>query len=329
MRVGLALVGVIAMTACGDRGDQDQRAVESTPLVDGAKGADDCPEATRLDVHPTAAAASQLESVWRTVHAYAETNLAEFGTDGISWTDDSRGVVYASFVGDLPSHREQVTQLVGSTDRVKICRAEMTSADAQKLQSALSDELGTKFNAIAVTPSARVKVSLKESELALATELDRRFGSSIELEVGVLRFPIQVAEEACYRLSPAIARPDLVTAPHRVAASGASDGYALTLTNEGQSAISLVTGETVGYLLDDAGRVVNAYPEPTYAVGIPLGIDAYSSAELPVHVSLASCRGELGYTVPAGQYTLVVEVFASVEGESVLLQSEPLAITIP
>ena len=180
-------------------------------------------------------------------------------------------------------------------------------------------------------------MGLNARDEALARRLLDRFGDAVEVSVGAMRYPPELAVDTCNDLPDSAPIPGLRIVPTfgttdtggtidtgSTGSTGDAVSLEVTLTNTGSTPIQFGSGITSGVLIDDAGQVVSTDTGGIAAIGIGVDLAPGASVDLPLVVGIASCRAALGYTLPPGTYRLVVLVPAN--GSS--LVSEPVTVTI-
>jgi len=278
---------------------------------------------------------TRLEPMIGQVLAYGQAHADVFGSYGLVWLGGDDASVFASFTGDLDIHRTALAATVPYPDELVVCQIAVIGPDAATLQAQLARELEGRYWSLGIGATG-LQVGLDADEDAMARELVDRYGGAVEVSVGAMRYPPELAVDTCIDLPAPVSIPGLsiVAATTIVTAEsmGATtiDGNtaapppSVTLTNTRSAPIRFNSGITSGLLIDEAGDVVSANLGGIAALGIGVDLAPGASTDLPLVVGTASCRAALGYTLPPGSYRLVVLVPAN--GSTVV--SEPVDITL-
>lgn len=287
---------------------------ESTP-TEGGEG----PQNSMFDE------VGRLEPMLGVVLAYGGQHPDQFGTYGLVWQGSADASVFVSFTGDLDEHRAALSGMVEYPDELIVCQVAIPGEAAGALQAQLSSELSGRYSSIGRGMGA-VEVALTADQEDVAADLVERYGDAVEVTVGALAYPLSEAVDDCYEPPAQGTRPGLrfeIVPPTEPVDAVTIDAPKLTsiLTNTGGDTVVVESGENaLGTLYDTDGRVVSTYLFGQAAIGMSTSLAPGESAEIPVIVSTTSCRADLGYVVPPGEYELI----AALDG----VVSEPLVVTV-
>lgn len=180
-------------------------------------------------------------------------------------------------------------------------------------------------------------VHLQPWAVDVAEELHKRFGDAVKLHVGAMTYPDRnvVPSSVAPPLSTLL-NPKMMTAAlegPREVATGRTLVTALRIHNHTDTEVAIRTqGEwTDTHLVDpDTGDIVGGYRG---YIQRPLGISPlkvfrlhpHGSVLVPLTVGTASTVPELGYTVPAGEWGLVVYLWF---GLHEYMRTPPMPFTV-
>jgi hypothetical protein len=85
----------------------------------------------------------------------------------------------------------------------------------------------------------------------------------------------------------------------------------------------MTTGQLQSAVTDHAGRALGRYTGPQHLPGITFTVEAGERQQVPVLIGTDSLVPELGYAIPPGGWSLVVEI-----GAPDRLLSAPLPLTV-
>jgi hypothetical protein len=276
----------------------------------------------------------RLEPMIGQVLAYGSEHPDQFGSYGLVWHGSGDASVFISFTGDLDAHRAALADRVEYPDELVVCQVPISGATRQALQAHLVTELDGTFSSIGGGIGGAVEVALTADQEQLAAELDDEYGDAVDLSVGALAYPLDEATDNCSDLPEPVAIPgltfEILPPPEMLyAVSLDAPSEMAVLRNEGTEPIRFDSGERgLGTLLDARGRVVSAYTFGQADVGSTIDLAPGASQEVVIDVSTASCRAELGYVLPPGDYELVAQFAHIAGGEIGSVLSEPLAVEV-
>lgn len=297
----------------------------STPTVESitaAEVSEPCPTSAELeggDGSEQVAEASRLEPTLGQVLAYGSDHPGVFGSYGLVWHDVGDASVFASFTGDLDTHRDALEPVVEFPDELIVCQVPISGREAQALEATLAAELSGRYLSVGRGSSGVVDIAVRANEVELARELDERYGDAVNLRVGALAYPIESAENVCIgppaeRSLDGLAIEVVAPSEPVVPDEWSSLALTVTLTNVGSEPIQFSSGASRGLVLSDDGSVVNADVLERAAVEEWIDLAPGASTDLPLTVSAVSCNPELGYRLPPGEYE-VVGVIPHLDGD--------------
>lgn len=276
----------------------------------------------------------RLEPMIGQVLAYGSEHPDQFGSYGLVWHGTGDASVFISFTRDLDVHRAALSERVEYPDELIVCQVPITGAVRQALQAHLVTELDGKFSSLGGGPDGAVGVALTADQEQLAVELDAEYGDAVNLTVGALAYPLDEAVDNCSELPDGVDVAGLsfqVLPPSEPLYAVALDAPNLTarLTNQGSDPIRFDSGARgLGTLLDADERVVSSYVFGQTDVGGTIDLAPGAAIEVPIDISTASCRAELGYVLPPGEYQLVAQFSHIAGGEIGSVVSEPLTVLV-
>jgi hypothetical protein len=263
-----------------------------------------------------------------------------------AWFDNEPTVrIVAAFTGDVDRHDAALRSLVRHPARLVVQMRAHSLSDLRQVRQEIEGTLRQRA-AEAGRPvltsiglgKAVIHVALQADQENVASELATRYGSAVELRVGLFDFPDR------RRTSP---RPPAGPAPEEQAFEGlevsvevdqavleaGDDGHGrLVLRNNGQERIGpLPSGQPlVGSLLNDSREAVGGFCGWIAGTGLTVDLTPGRSASIKVVFGTASTREELGYALPPGRYWLKVQMdFLQGPGEPAHALTAPLTqITI-
>jgi hypothetical protein len=241
-----------------------------------------------------------------------------------AWFDNEPTVrIVAAFTGDVDRHDAALRSLVRHPARL-VVQQEAHSLSAlrqvrEEIEGTLrrqAAETGRPVLTSIGLGKAVIHVALQADQENVASELATRYGSAVELRVGLFDFPGR------RRTSP---RPPAGPAPEEQAFEGlevsvevdqavleaGDDGHGrLVLRNNGTERIGpLPSGQPlVGSLLNDSHEAVGGFCGWIAGTGMTVDLAPGRSASIEVIFGTASTREELGYALPPGRYWLKVQM---------------------
>ena len=268
------------------------------------------------------------------------------GTWAGAWFDNEPTVrIVAAFTSDVARHDAALRRMVRHPARLLVERRPHSLSDLRQVRQEiegtlrrLAAETGRPVLSSIGQGKAVIHVALRADQENVASELAARYGSAVELRVGLFGFPGR------QRTSP---RPPAGPAPQEQAFEGlevsvevdqavleaGDDGHGrLVLRNNGTERIGpLDCGQPlVGCLLDASHEAVGGFCGWIAGTGLTVDLTPGRSASIKVIFGTASTREELGYALPPGRYSLKVQMqFRHGPGEPTHALTAPLTqITI-
>ena len=342
--VGAALLALTMLAGCGASDESDDGALAPLPITVAATRPD--PDATVGPLTPVEVTepcpisnsagggdgmleeSSRLEPMIGQVLAYGQAHADQFGSYGLVWHDGSDASVFISFTGDLERHRAALRDEVVAPDELIVCQVAINGLQAQALQSQLARELAGRFTSVGVGMNG-VEVGLQADQESTARELVDRYGDAVVVRVGAMGYPIDEAEDVCRDTTPGEGPTGVDLVPVLTDGSLMTNGAAsanamVTLSNAGATPMTLLVGTATAVVFDTTGRVVNDEVGLVADVGTPIELAPGASTQLPMTVSLASCRTSLGYVLPPGDYRLAARIYV----DGMIVRSATVDVTL-
>ena len=274
----------------------------------------------------------RLEPMLASVLAYGGQHPDQFGSYGLVWHGSGDASVFVSFTSDLDVHRAALHQIAEFPDELIVCQVPISGEVASALQAHLVAQYSGRFASVGRSMGA-VEVVLAADQEALAADLAAQYGDAVDLTIGALAYPLDDAVDACTELQDTVDVPGLrfeVLSPNGPLYAVGVGGPQLTaeLTNDGTDRIHFDSDDSgVATLLDAAGRVVSAHVFARAGMGSTVDLAPGASVEVPLTVSTASCRADLGYVLPPGEYQLIAEL-VHIAGAVSSVRSAPISVTV-
>ncbi|HEU5043505.1 MAG TPA: hypothetical protein VFT75_05165 [Nocardioidaceae bacterium] len=164
----------------------------------------------------------------------------------------------------------------------------------------------------------------------IAATLHEKYGETVDLEVGAIRFPGRDFDAGPLRTLPETPADSLGLSVEAITPlsvrSGRSAISRVRVVNHSQEKKVLSTnGQLQSAVVDDAGAVVGRYVGAQNLPFVGFAVEAGSGTEVPVLVGTDSVVPRLGYAVPPGPWHLVV--LLDVDGERTASAPVPLTVT--
>lgn len=270
-----------------------------------------------------------------TVRAYGEAHPESWV--GVRFSNDPTVRLVASFTGELAGHDRALRRVLSHPDRLVLEPGRHTSAELQAMTTEIDDLIARRVAETGRSVSSGigegvgvVQVHLRADQEDFAAELAQRYGPAVELRVGAFTYPGRRRPEPRGRVRPGTSRrpapPEEVHLPglelrvevDRAVVEVGDDGHGkLVFHNGGDAPVGPLYGgqPLTGVLYDDAGERVGGSGLPTRGTGWVLELAPGETASVEFFFGTASCRKELGYVLPPGEYGLEV-AFAFGQGLS-------------
>ena len=234
------------------------------------------------------------------------------GTWAGAWWDNEPTVrMVAAFTGDAARHGAALRPRLRHPDRLVVASRQHSLAE---LRRAAQD--GRPVLTLIGQGKAVIQVDLRADQENLASQLAARYGSAVELRVGVFGFPDR---RRTHRQPPARPGPEeqaieglevSVEVDQKVLEAGDDGRGRLVLRNSGSARIGpLDCGQPLtGSLLNASHENVGGYSGWIAGTGLIVDLAPGRSASIPVIFGTASTSEDLGYALPPGTYWLKVLV---------------------
>jgi hypothetical protein len=241
-----------------------------------------------------------------------------------AWFDNEPTVrIVAAFTGDVARHDAALRPRLRHPDRLVVESRPHSLSDLRRVRQQIERSLGQR----AAQAGRRVltsigegkgviHVALRADQEELAGELASRYGSAVELRVGVFSFPDRRRSHPRPPAWPALEEQAFeglelgVEVDQQVLEAG-DDGHGrLVLRNSTSERIGpLGCGQPlVGSLLNASLETVGGFSGFIAGTGLTVDLAPGRSASIPVIYGTASTREDLGYAVPPGRYWLKVQM---------------------
>ncbi|MGI8754049.1 MAG: hypothetical protein ACR2MN_17380 [Acidimicrobiales bacterium] len=235
-------------------------------------------------------------------------------------------VVIVSFTSDLDRHLRGLRASVEYPELVRVERAEHPLAQQQA-------DIGEIYQRLRNDPrrplsmSAPGRVHLRAPFVALAAELHRKYGSSLEINVGHKPYPPErIGDRQPVPVpTPAVTVPGLeltVTVDEALVAPGEDFGGRVVFSNRGSQQVLGMTGVLTGGVRAEGDEVMAGnLAGAVAAIGQHIRLDPGASMEMSLTVGTASCLPDASYVVPPGRYEVVAAIPFNRPGTSPTLRS--------
>jgi hypothetical protein len=218
--------------------------------------------------------------------------------------------VIVSFTSDLDEHFRDLRALVEHPELIRVERAEhplaKQEADIRDIYRRLQNDPQRPLRG-----GGPGHVELRAPFAPLAADMNREYGSSLEITVGHKPFPPErIGDWQPVPLpTPTVAVPGLeltVTVDAPRVAQGEDLGGQVVFSNRGSQRVSGMTGVlTGGVRAEDEDRMAGNFAGAIVAVGQHIEVGPGASIEMPITIGTASCLPDLSYVVPAGRYEVI------------------------
>jgi hypothetical protein len=175
-----------------------------------------------------------------------------------------------------------------------------------------------------------VRIQLAAWATDIAATLNDKYGSLLDLHVGAMTFPARQlwVSEHTPQLRGAPAEPAGLEvealSPLSVRSGRSTHEDVLVANRTAHEQVLLTNGALTSAVTDSSGSIVGLYVGPLNASRVGFAIESHQSRPVPVLIGTASMVPGLGYSVPPGQWGLVI----ALQTESGNMVSTPLDITI-
>ena len=279
------------------------------------------------------------------INAYVSAHAAEGGAPWLDWVNDRPRLVIG-FTSNVAEHRSDLVPLLTDPDRVFVCKIAHSQAEvsrvAAEIQQAQTSSAGGFLGVGAGVDG--VTVQLRADSESVAKDLVARYGDIVSIMLGNLPYPASAdatsgATGAC--TADVTGPTDLnglradLSFPNPTVHSGQDIDGTITVTNTGSAPATFQSGSPLVGLIVQPGttNVVASYTGGIAGVGVGGTLAPGESSEIQVLVGTASCEPSVGYTLPPGQYEVLVPVvvqYPQREGDLTVNQlvTRPAALTV-
>ena len=241
------------------------------------------------------------------VQAYGAEHPEEYA--GIRFHAGRRSEhVVVGFTADVDRHREAILARVEHPELVEVELARLSKQTQERILKKLTSWEGV--HNISVDHD-HAEASVAATRVDLAQQLVAAYGDKIRVDVGNLPFPDPGDVDRCPAIPSAEGEPALsvrVDAPTTRVRSGETIGGTVVVTTRG-GPLQIGTSESLyGYLLDANGRVVAAPYGARLLSQRVTKVAPHGDGRVPFYATTDPCRSGLGWTLPPGDYSLVIAV---------------------
>jgi hypothetical protein len=276
---------------------------------------------TTLQTQAEIAAASQVaERNLGAINAYLGAHQSEGGTPWLDSVNEPPRVIIG-FTSNVAEHRLALAPLLTDPDQVLVCQvahsaSEIAAVAAEIQQTQTSSDAG--FFSVGAGVEA-VDIQLRADQEPTAAGLVTKYGDLVSITLGNFAYPpptdgTPAAVSVC--AADVTGPTDLnglhaeLTLSAPTVPSGNDTTGTVTVTNTGSAPASFESGEPLVGSIVQAGtsKVVANYTSGIAGVGLGPTLQPGESTEIGVVVGTASCDPSVGYTLPPGQYEVIVPV---------------------
>jgi hypothetical protein len=273
----------------------------------------------RDDTQMFAAAAVDERNIG-TIQAYVSTHTDEAD---VPWLDGRRADprVVIGFTAHLADHRRALRALVADPDRVLVCQVRHSQAEVATVVAELQPRQTGDQRAIRELSGGQgaAQVVLAGDQEPLAAELVARYGDLVTITVGNFPYPMPADHSAM----PIACANAVATGPSSrdglratltlgapTARPGSTITATVTLTNIGASAASWTGGQPLTGSLVRRGTtdVVATFNGSIAGTGVGAELQPGETHTVKALIGTDSCDPALGYTLPPGDYDVIVPV---------------------
>jgi hypothetical protein len=266
------------------------------------------------------AAASVGERNIGTIQAYVSTHTNEAD---VPWLDGQRDDprVVIGFTAHLADHRQALRALVADPDRVLVCQVRHSQAEVATVVAELQARGTSDQSAIRELSGGQgaAQVILASDQEPLAAELVARYGDLVTITVGNFPYPMPTDRSAlpigCGNAdatgpssSGGLRATLALDAP--TARSGSTITATVTLTNTGTSPASWTGGQPLTGSLVRRGTadIVATFNGSIAGTGDGAELQPGETHTIKAMIGTDSCDPALGYSLPPGDYDVIVPV---------------------
>jgi hypothetical protein len=264
---------------------------------------------------------SALRGDFETVARYGEEHPGDWA--GAWWDNEPTARIVAAFTGDAASHDAALRPRLRHPGRLVVESRQHSLSDLRRVREEIERtlrqrqvETGRQILASVGNGKAVISVDLRADQEHVARELASRYGSAVQLRVGLFSFPDRRRPRPRPPAGPVLEEQAFeglemsVEVDQEVLAAGDDGQGRLVLRNISPERIGpLATGQPlVGALLNSSLEVVGGYSGWIAGTGRVIDLAPGESASIGVIFGTASTREDLGYVLPPGRYWLRVQV---------------------
>jgi hypothetical protein len=271
---------------------------------------------------------------------YATRHAADFGS--IRFENTPRVRIVIGFVTNLQQHCAALRGALEFADEFEVIWSPATNADLEALLNEITNAYRDYLVGAGLMSDA-IELTLRADGEAIAAEITAKYGSLVDIWVGMLHYPDRGLGEGggCARFlhEPAIGLP-LRASVKRLSQveirSGADFSGDVTVVNVGSTAFDFESGrpQTALILGPDGRTLVGAYFGAIAGTGAGALIEPGGTYDMDFLGGTASCDPAVGYAVPPGEAFVVVpvDVYRRTDPngppEVLKLMSEPMPIRV-
>ena len=243
------------------------------------------------------------------------------------------GVVTARFTNNVEAHTLALTALTAHPELLVV---RMTALSARRAEQILAELLVSYPTVTVSTGPDQVVVGLAPSQLTTAADIYRSYGDLVSITVGLLRYPDPTIDPPVCPVSAGLRQVKhllLAISPTTLRTSeGVPIAVRVGITNRSAHNVTVrVEGSSV-VVVRQGTTTVLAVSEKPEALLAPITetINAHQTVNVGSdEVGAASCRPELGWSLPPGHYDAIVSfrnVVVNGHSQGRLAQRYPLEV---
>jgi hypothetical protein len=264
---------------------------------------------------------SALRGDFEIVARYGEEHPVDWA--GAWWVNEPAVRIVAAFTGDARSHDAALRPRLRHPGRLVVESSQHSLSDLRRIREEIERtlrqrqvETGRQILASVGNGKAVICVDLRADQEHVARELASRYGSAVQLRVGLFSFPDRRGSRPRQAAGPVPEEQAFeglemsVEVDQEVLEAGDDGRGRLVLRNSSPERIGpLDCGQPlVGSLLNSSYEAVGGYSGWVAGTGRTINLAPGDSASIPVIFGTASTREDLGYVLPPGRYWLRVEM---------------------
>lgn len=271
-------------------------------------------------LHDTGQLQSALRGDFKIVASYGEEHPGSWA--GAWWDNEPTVRIVAAFTRDAAAHETALRPRLQHPGRLVVQSRQHSLSDLRQVREEIERTLrqrqahtGRPILASVGEGKAVISLDLRADQEHVASELACRYGSAVELRVGLFAFPNR------HRRQGRSAGPTLeeraiqglemsVEVDQEILQAGDDGRGRLVLRNSSPERIGpLNTGQPLeGDLLNSSLETVGGYIGWVAGTGRVIDLAPGESTSIKVIFGTASTREDLGYVLPPGRYWLKVQM---------------------